>query len=130
MLNNAINLRYCLLRHSSHEGSSYHLHTRTFHNRILVHTGLLFPCIDAVGITCRLEIMLQIFAIILFSNSVVLFSQLSATILTLFSSYRIIHSLVPKLEQGTLEVDIDMSTLIHQPLDQHSLATRPKNLID
>ena len=63
--------------------------------------------------------MLQIFAIILFSNSLILFSQLSATILILFSSYRIIHSLVPKLEQGTLEVDIDMSTLIHQPLDQH-----------
>ena len=55
--------------------------------------------------------MLQIFAI--------LFSQLSAIILILFSSYRIIHSLVPKLEQGTLEVDIDMSTLIHQPLHQH-----------
>ena len=62
--------------------------------------------------------MLQIFAIL---HLLLLFSQLSAIILILFSSYRIIHSLVPKLEQGTLEVDIDMSTLIHQPLDQKRL---------
>ena len=48
--------------------------------------------------------MLQIFAIILFSNSLILFSQFSAIV---------IHSLVPKLEQGTLEVDVDMLTLIH-----------------
>ena len=54
-------------------------------------------------------------------GGIILFSQLSAIILILFSSYRIIDSLVLKLELGTLEVDIDMSTLIHQPLDQNRL---------
>ena len=73
----------------------------------------------------RLEIiMLQIFAIILFSNSLILlllFSQFSAIILIILRlkelSFVILqqgadsdsyHYLVPELEQATLELEVDI----------------------